>query len=301
MSPSRNLILKFHEWPACAGAEAGASGPPEGEPTRDAAPTRVAMGRGKGGGRPAQIEPMCSRHRTLAIAAEGPTGAAGCRVVRVRGTEQSWDRLPQRGDTLIARGEAAYCMWLKLAVVGTSWWDYGRTLEIVVRVVEREPVGATQRAASPRSPLARSGRPGARAIAAVAVAVAALGGSAMADAPRGGTYAHLPLAEMNQWLTQQVGQFPEQARPAVLREVAEAVLSEAQTQAPVLTGFLQNSHTVLEEDAQGITIGVNTTYALAVHETHPTRKRWFLRAIVQHLPRVMEAALKRLVRQRGAR
>lgn len=311
MSPSRNCILKFHEWPACAGA-----GEVAGEPRR----TRVTLGQGKSGGRPANIEAMSFRHRSLALQAEGPTGASGCRVVRVRGMETSWARLPQRGDTLIARGEAAYCTWLRLVVVATAWWDFGRTLEIVVRVVERSPVGGERRTrpapvAASNGPMratsvetlhSRAGwRPSVRATSAVAVATAivALGGSAMAD-QQSGTYAHLPLTEMNQYL-QQLRQFPEQQRPAILREGGEAVLSEAQMEAPVLTGFLQNSHVVLDDTSEreggSIVIGVNTKYALAVHETHPTKKRWFLRAITQHLPRIMERVLKRALREKGAR
>ncbi|MCA9288920.1 MAG: HK97 gp10 family phage protein [Phycisphaerales bacterium] len=282
MRGPRNLILKFHER------------------VGDRRPLGLSDTRAKGGGRVASLVDLEHRHRSSVQAAEGPSGIDGCKVIRVAGTKQSWScsphGAPERHDVLVAVGGRALDRWLKCRVVAVGEWDYGRTLEIIVRVLDEAP---TRRVVAGVDRL----RAKARRVVAAATALA-ITGAAMADQPQSGTYAHLPLDDMQEYL-RKLGQFPREVRPLALNEVAEAVLSEAQVDAPVLTGTLQNSHTEFEDtsdrDDGSIVIGANTVYALPVHETHPTKKRWFTRAIVRTLPRAMERVLRRLARQKGAR
>lgn len=283
MRGPRNLVLKFHE-------RGG-----------DRRPLGLSDARAKGGGRVASLGAMERRHRDVAQAAEGPSGVDGCQVVRIAGTRQSWScsphGAPERHDVLVAVGGRRFERWIKVQVVAYVAWDYGRTLELVVRVLDEAPIGAGHGGTQTRRrPVSLSG--------CLAVSLALIGGPAMADQPQSGTYAHLPLDDMRDYL-RKLGQFPREVRPLALNEVAEAVLSEAQVDAPVLTGTLQNSHTVFEDtsdrDDGAIVIGANTVYALPVHETHPTKKRWFTRVIVRTLPRAMERVIRRLARQKGAR
>lgn len=95
-----------------------------------------------------------------------------------------------------------------------------------------------------------------------------------------------------------------QDRPIARRAIgltAEALLSEAQDDAPVKTGALKGSHTVVEEDDEGVVIGVTVDYGLPVHQTHPTKERWFIGAIAANFSRVLEGAVRLALRERGAR
>lgn len=113
------------------------------------------------------------------------------------------------------------------------------------------------------------------------------------------TYAELPLGEMQNMLRR----LKDQAAPIredTLRLSATALVSEAQMAAPVDTGLLKSSHTVIQVTDQEALIGANTKYAMAVHETHPTQRRWFVNAITTNFQRVFEGALK-LAMDRAAR
>lgn len=113
------------------------------------------------------------------------------------------------------------------------------------------------------------------------------------------TYAQLPMAEMQAMLNR----LRDQAAPIraeVLKVSAESLVSEAQLKSPVRTGLLKSSHTVVSTSDEEAIIGVNTRYALAVHETHPTNPRWFVNAIQTNFKRVFEGALK-LTLDRAAR
>lgn len=111
-----------------------------------------------------------------------------------------------------------------------------------------------------------------------------------------GTYAHFPEAEMNATLAK-FKRAGERAAAEALDVGAEAIVSEAQLDAPVKTGLLKERHFADRIRPLLRLIGVNTSYALAVHETHPTKKRWFVRALKEHFKRVMEGALKKAMRE----
>lgn len=114
------------------------------------------------------------------------------------------------------------------------------------------------------------------------------------------TYAELPIPEMERWLKQ----LRDLERPIAHRALdlsQEAILSEAQVDAPVLTGFLKESHFADDSDRDNRVIGANTTYALVVHETHPTKSRWFVNAIQKNGRRILEGAIKLALGERGAR
>lgn len=249
---------------------------------RDGQRTRLGT---KAGGRPALRSALQRRHELQTKRVLGAGGVRGVELVRISGTRSSWPGgEPQASNVLIAQGGEKFGSWLKLEVVSSMWWDRGTTLELIVRVVDAQ---------------ARQRKVACRGVLALAIAGVML----MADQPQSGTYAHLPVAQMNAWLAD-LDAWGDDVRKESMPLVVEAVLSEAQVDSPRLTGFTSDSHVVLEDnvDVDGSMVaGVNTTYALALHETHPTKKRWFLRAIVEHFPRTMEATLRKLAREKGAR
>jgi|GEM_PF-5623543 len=106
-----------------------------------------------------------------------------------------------------------------------------------------------------------------------------------------GTYAELPIEDIDAMLERLAAQ-EEPIRREALKIGAEALVSEAMVESPVLTGTLQASHTVFQADEDSAVIGVNTTYALPVHETHPTKSRWFISAVNRNFKRVMGGAIE---------
>lgn len=116
----------------------------------------------------------------------------------------------------------------------------------------------------------------------------------------GKTFATAPLKEMNAALAALKRQEVPIRRRA-LAIAAEALLSAAQADAPVKTGFLKDAHISDLSDQDRPAIGANATYALAVHARHPTKAQWFLNAIVKNGKRVVEGALKIAMREAADR
>lgn len=116
----------------------------------------------------------------------------------------------------------------------------------------------------------------------------------------GGTFAELPVAEMNATL-EKFRRAGERAAERALDVGTEALVSEAQVDAPVKTGFLKERHFTEKVRPLLRLIGVNTTYALAVHETHKTKRRWFVNAIKTNFVRVFEGALKIALREEAGK
>lgn len=114
------------------------------------------------------------------------------------------------------------------------------------------------------------------------------------------TVAHLPMDQIKRF-QRTMRRIPEDIRQPVLEELAEALVGEAQFDAPIKTGVLKDSHTVGEFENGSIVIGVNTNYALAVHETHPSKSRWFINAIARNFRRITRASIRKQLRERGAR
>ncbi len=112
------------------------------------------------------------------------------------------------------------------------------------------------------------------------------------------TEAVLPIQEMRAF-ERELAEIPKEIREPVLLEIGEAIVGEAQFNAPVKTGHLAESHYTSDFKRDRVIIGVNYPYAMAVHETHPTKSRWFIRAIMDNFARVSEAALKRAFENRG--
>lgn len=114
-----------------------------------------------------------------------------------------------------------------------------------------------------------------------------------------GTYADLPMKKILGF-QRVMRRIPEDMRQDVLEESGEALVGEAQVTAPIKTGNLSESHYVGDFDDGAQIIGVNTDYAMAVHETHPTKKRWFRKAIAKNFRRVIAKSIKRQLKLRGA-
>lgn len=115
-----------------------------------------------------------------------------------------------------------------------------------------------------------------------------------------GTFAELPTAEMNATL-EEFKRASDRAAEEALATGTEALLSEAQFDAPVLTGALKESHAAVKVTRRLWMMIVNRSYALAVHETHPTKKRWFVNAIKLNFSRIFKAALERELRKEAGR
>lgn len=103
-----------------------------------------------------------------------------------------------------------------------------------------------------------------------------------------------PEAAMDMWL----GEIRKAERPLARRALSlagEALVSEAQLNAPVKSGFLKASHVKApREDADEVRIGASAVYGLAVHQRHPdpSKRHWFLRSIVRNAGRIFERSLK---------
>ena len=79
---------------------------------------------------------------------------------------------------------------------------------------------------------------------------------------------------------------------------SEGVLSEAQQLAPIRSGDLRNSGTVVRRMKQWI-IGFTIRYAAAVHERHETQSQYLRRPIAEHGPRIFVAAARKAFAERG--
>ena len=114
--------------------------------------------------------------------------------------------------------------------------------------------------------------------------------------------AEAPIREMQEALAA-LGAAERPVRRQALSLGAEAIVSEAQVEAPVLTGFLSESHTVQRGffARDRVRIGATAGYAAAVHETHPTKARWFLNAITTHAARILRGALEIAMRDNAPR
>ena len=111
-----------------------------------------------------------------------------------------------------------------------------------------------------------------------------------------GTYAEIDQAEMERALAPL-----RRAEPAIAERAldlaSETLIAEAQAEAPVATGFLQGSHSVDTPRKGERVLGVNAGYALAVHETHPTKSRWFINTISRRAKEVFRGALQLATRE----
>jgi len=104
------------------------------------------------------------------------------------------------------------------------------------------------------------------------------------------TYAKIDERGMESMLKRLRDQAPE-IRHDSLTVGAEGLNSEAQIESPVLTGTTQSAHTVFQANEDEAVLGVNTDYALAVHETHPTKRRWYVNSVQRNFNRVMGGAI----------
>ncbi len=86
-------------------------------------------------------------------------------------------------------------------------------------------------------------------------------------------------------------------RRRTLELSAEAIVGEAQFDAPVDTGLLKSQHIVDDSNPDKIQIGANTKYAAAVHERHPTKSQWFLKVMLQRGANIMRKALTKALEE----
>lgn len=97
-------------------------------------------------------------------------------------------------------------------------------------------------------------------------------------------------------------------RPVARRALAwaaEAINSEAQTVSPIRnpphpvfgSGTLKESHTPDHSNPDKVRIGATVIYAAAVHARHPTNKEWYLKAIVEHGPSIMNKSIAKAIRE----
>ncbi|WP_115009498.1 HK97 gp10 family phage protein [Synechococcus sp. N5] len=113
------------------------------------------------------------------------------------------------------------------------------------------------------------------------------------------TTATIPEAQIKNFM-QRMRRLPEEIKPEVLEDMGDGIVGEAQTTAPIDTGALSESHYREDFDGDGVVIGVNVDYGLAVHETHPSKSKWFLNAINRNFARVGRKAIIKALRSRGA-
>lgn len=113
-----------------------------------------------------------------------------------------------------------------------------------------------------------------------------------------GTYAEIDVPKMSAMLKR----LRAQERPIVeetLDLAAPILLGESSSNAPILTGNLAHdtAFDIKESDGSHV-IGHGAEYGLAVHETHPTKSRFLVRAIVQHGRRIIGGSLDTVLQRR---
>lgn len=112
--------------------------------------------------------------------------------------------------------------------------------------------------------------------------------------------AQLDLSPLRSALSKLRRALPEDAE-RILRLSAEGMQSEAQVDAPIRTGFLKETHGVARVDDKRAELRISAQYALAVHETHPTKSRWALNAWLREGPRIIEKAAELVLGERARR
>lgn len=82
---------------------------------------------------------------------------------------------------------------------------------------------------------------------------------------------------------------------------AENLVSEMQQEGvcPRDTGRLRDSHSWARIKPGVYRLSANTAYAAAVHETHPTRAKWFQRTIAAMALKTLERAVEWMKRKLG--
>ena len=108
------------------------------------------------------------------------------------------------------------------------------------------------------------------------------------------------IDELNAELRRQARRAPDMGLESV-EIAAESLVSDAQTEAPVRTGFLVDQHIVeVRRPQKDVLIGANTTYAAAVHANHPTKAGWLLNTILANGMSAVRAAGEIVFRRREA-
>ncbi|MCB9902517.1 MAG: HK97 gp10 family phage protein [Planctomycetes bacterium] len=79
---------------------------------------------------------------------------------------------------------------------------------------------------------------------------------------------------------------------------SEAFISEAQTRAPVKTGFLKDSD-FNEQRGRRRVFGFGAVYAAAVHEKHTTHALYLLGAIRDTASKIIPAAFRKALQEKG--
>jgi hypothetical protein len=88
--------------------------------------------------------------------------------------------------------------------------------------------------------------------------------------------------------------FPKAVRDKAAPAIGQLVLSEAQSNAPIKTGFLANDSAFTRVEGSGVVVGFNADYANAVHERHPTHSKFLLRALTGSAERIVRGVLTKV-------
>lgn len=113
-----------------------------------------------------------------------------------------------------------------------------------------------------------------------------------------GTYATVPVPGMRAMLRRLADQ-EAPIREETLDLAAPLILGESSALAPIRTGFLAHDSAFDDKQPDGShVIGHGADYALAVHETHPTRSRFLVNAFVKHGRRILDGALDTVLARR---
>jgi hypothetical protein len=106
--------------------------------------------------------------------------------------------------------------------------------------------------------------------------------------------ADLDLAVVDRNLAKLGKAFPAAVREKAAPAIGQLVLSEAQSLAPIKTGFLANDSAFSRVEGGGVVVGFNAEYAAAVHERHPSQSKFLLRALTGHAERIVRGVLTKV-------
>jgi hypothetical protein len=89
-------------------------------------------------------------------------------------------------------------------------------------------------------------------------------------------------------------EFPRDVRLKGLPIIGQLLIAEAQSLAPIRTGFLANDSAFSRTENNSVVVGFNAAYAAAVHERHPSKPKFLASALAESARRIVVGVLTKV-------
>lgn len=104
--------------------------------------------------------------------------------------------------------------------------------------------------------------------------------------------AKFDTAEVDRALANLPGAFNREVREKALPAIGALLSAESSSRAPIKTGFLAIDTAFHRVEGMSVTVGHNAFYAAPVHERHPSKRKFLLRALVETGQNIVVGSLK---------